>query len=360
MTKRAFNFSPGPATLPVPVLEKVRDSMLDFGGTGIGIMEISHRSKQFDEVLASAEKNLRELLSIDDSYAVLFLQGGASLQFSMVPMNLLGKGQTADYIVTGMWSEKALAEGKKLGETHVAATSKDKNHSYIPKQLQLSDAPAYVHFTSNNTIFGTQFQSEPEVGNRVLVCDASSDLLHKKISIAKYGVIYAGAQKNLGPAGVTLVIIRKSLLERTPANLPIMLDYNTYAKNNSVYNTPPVVAIFTFGEVLKWVRELGGLAEMETRNRKKAAVIYDAIDSCAAFYEGHAEKDSRSLMNITFRLKNAALDGAFVKEAATHGLVEIQGHRSVGGMRASIYNAFPLEGAVALGDFMRDFAKRNG
>ncbi len=356
---RVYNFSAGPAVMPLEVLETVRENILSYQGSGIGVMELSHRSKAFDEIIQSAEANFRKLLDVPADYAVLFLTGGASTQFSMVPMNLLQKGQTADYFVTGYWAERAAVEAKKFGEVNIAASSENKNHCYIPTDYRLSDNCSFVHYTSNNTIYGTQFHREPVVGERVLVCDASSDLLHKKVDVKKYGVIYAGAQKNLGPAGTTIVIIREDLLSRIPKNLPVMLDYNTHVKGRSVYNTPPTFPIYVVGEMFKWLLTIGGLGEIEKRNREKAKVIYDAIDG-SSFYTGHAEKGDRSLMNITFRIKNNALEPVFLKEAQAAGFFELQGHRNVGGIRASIYNAFPLEGVVEFSKFMADFAQRNG
>lgn len=359
MSKRLYNFSAGPAVLPVEVLETVKENIVNYNNTGLGVMEMSHRSKPFIKIAEEAEANLRELLSISDDYAVLFLQGGATLQFSMAPMNILGKDQVANYLISGYWSEKALAEAKKVGETHVAASSKDKNHTYIPKQVSLSEKAAYLHFTSNNTIFGTQFKTEPQAGAVPLVCDASSDFLHKKLDVSKYGIIYAGAQKNLGPSGVTVVILRKDLLSRIPQGLPIMLDYKTHVENKSMYNTPPTFPIYVVGEVLKWLKKNGGLDAMEKRNRDKAKKLYDALDASSLF-TGVAEKDDRSIMNVTFRSKSADLDQVFIKESEAAGFVDLKGHRSVGGMRASIYNAFPLEGIDALIQFIQQFEKKNG
>jgi phosphoserine aminotransferase len=359
MGSRVYNFNPGPAVLPVEVLETVRDNLLNYQNKGIGILEMSHRGADFEGILSDAENSLRELLSIGDDYTVIFTTGGATNQFSMVPMNLLSKGQTADYIISGTWAKKACSEAKKFGEVHVAGTSEDKNFSYIPKQLNFSSSPAYVHFTSNNTIFGTEFHAEPDVGQAVLICDASSDFLHKKIDITKYGLIYAGAQKNLGPAGVTLVIIRKDLLSRIPSGLPIMMDYNTYVKERSLYNTPPVFAIYVTAEVLKWIKRTGGLEAMQKRNEEKAGLLYKTIDE-STMYRAHAEPGSRSLMNVTFRLKTEELEAKFAKEASAKGFIGLKGHRSVGGIRASIYNAFPLEGVKALVEFMKEFEQANG
>ena len=356
---RIYNFNAGPAILPLEVIESVRDNLLNFKKSGIGLMEMSHRSPEFEAVIQEAERNLRELLSISDDYAVLFTSGGATQQFSMVPMNLLASGQVADYIITGSWAKNAYKEAKKFGAVHVAASSEEKNFTYIPKAgLDLSSNSAYVHFTSNNTIFGTQFKEEPDVGDRVLVCDASSDFLHRKIDIRKYGVIYAGAQKNLGPAGVTMVVIRKNLLQNAADSLPIMLNYRTYSEHGSLYNTPPVFAIYVVGEVLKWIKNLGGLESMGERNRLKAGILYDAIDN-SDFYYSPVVKEDRSLMNVVFRLTKQELEAVFIKEAEKAGFAGLKGHRSVGGIRASIYNAFPLEGVQALTAFMREFENRN-
>lgn len=356
---RVYNFSAGPAVLPVEVVETVRDNLLNYQGSGLGVMEMSHRGAEFEAILATAEANLRELLDIPEDYAVLFTTGGATNQFSMVPLNLLAKGQTADYILTGVWSEKAVAEAKKFGEIHIAATSKDKNFNYIPSAFQYSKAPAYVHFTSNNTIYGTQFRTEPSGTAAPLVCDASSDVLHKKLDVRRYGVIYAGAQKNLGPAGITLVIMRRDLLERCPAGLPILLDYRTYAQNNSLYNTIPTFPVYVVGEVLKWIKAQGGLGAIEAANREKAELLYRAIDA-TDFYRGVAEKDSRSVMNVTWRLPSEELEKLFVKEANAQGLSGLKGHKSAGGIRASIYNACPRAAVEALVQFMKEFEEKRG
>ncbi len=355
--KRIYNFSAGPAVLPVKVVEKVRDNLLNFDGCGMGVMELSHRGPQFKQIIEDCEANLRELLSIGSDYAVVFTTGGATNQFSMVPMNLAkADGGAASYVVTGSWSKKALAEAKRFTETQVAGTSEDKNFSYLPKNLDIPQNASYVHFTSNNTIFGTQYQNEPEAGGNALVCDASSDFLHKKLDVSKYGLIYAGAQKNLGPAGVTIAIIRKDLLERAPDSLPKMLDYRTYVEGASLSNTPPAFPIYVVGEVLKWLKDQGGLDKMEARNREKAAILYDYIDG-NDFYAGTAEKESRSVMNVCFRLKDENLEAEFIKVAGESGFNGLKGHRSVGGVRASIYNAFPKEGVEELVKFMGQFAE---
>ncbi len=356
MTRRIWNFSAGPAVLPETVLEEARENLLSLGNTGVGICEHSHRGKPFMAVAAEAEALCRELAGIPDNYAVLFLQGGASLQFSMVPMNLLPADRTADYLITGMWAEKALKEAKSVGKTHVACSSKDANFNYIPESCSYSDNPAYVHFTSNNTIFGTQFQSEPAgiPSSAFLVCDASSDIFSRPIDIRKYGLIYAGAQKNLGPSGVTLVIIRKDLVEAGNKNLATMLQYRTHAENESMYNTPPTFGIYLMMLVFRWIKAQGGLAAMETRNKAKAAVLYDYLKTSSLF-KSTAKPGSGSMMNVTFVTGNEDKDNAFVKAAEAIGFSGLKGHRSVGGMRASIYNAFPPEGVQALVQFMKDF-----
>ena len=361
MTERIFNFSAGPAVLPLPVLEEEQRDLIALPGLVMSILEISHRSKAFDEIIAHAESGLRELLAIPDNYHVLFLQGGASLQFSMVPMNLLLKGASADYIVTGLWSKKAVKEAKRLGKVNIAATTEDTNFSRIPQQdeLKLDNNAAYVHITTNNTIFGTQWKTEPSVGDVPIIADASSDILSRPIPFEKYGLIYAGAQKNIGPSGVTLVIIRNDLLELIPDDLQTMLDYRTHVENKSLYNTPNTFGIYIINLVCKWLQEKGGLAAMKSENEAKAKMLYDAIDA-TEFYRGHADADSRSLMNVTFRLPSEELEKQFVKEATTAGFDGLKGHRSVGGLRASIYNAFPREGVEALVSFMKEFERKNG
>ncbi len=356
MIRRIWNFSAGPAVLPETVLEEARENLLSLGNTGVGICEHSHRGKPFMAVAAEAEALCRELAGIPDDYAVLFLQGGASLQFSMVPMNLLPADRTADYLITGMWAEKALKEAKSCGKTHVVCTSKDANFNYIPETCSYSDNPVYVHFTSNNTIFGTQFQSEPVgvPGSAFLVCDASSDIFSRPIDVRKYGLIYAGAQKNLGPSGVTLVIVRKDLVEAGNKNLATMLQYRTHAENESMYNTPPTFGIYLMMLVFRWIKAQGGLAAMETRNKAKAAVLYDYLKS-GSLFQSTAKPGSGSMMNVTFVTGNEDKDNAFVKAAESKGFSGLKGHRSVGGMRASIYNAFPPEGVEALVQFMKDF-----
>lgn len=355
MTTRVYNFSAGPAVMPVEVLEEARENLLSLGDTGIGIMEHSHRGKAFMAVRDEAEALIRELASIPDDYEVLFLQGGASLQFGMIPMNFLSEGQTADYLITGAWSKKAASEAKLFGNVHVASTSDDRNFCYIPKQAQFSSYPAYIHFTSNNTIFGTQYHAEPDVPqDSVLICDASSDIFCRPVDISKYAMIYAGAQKNLGPSGLTLVIMRKDLVAAGSESLPAMLQYRIHAENQSLYNTPPTLAIYLVGRVCAWLKAQGGLPAIEQANRAKAGILYDYLDSSELF-RATADHDSRSLMNVTFVTGDADRDAEFIKQATAAGFHNLKGHRSVGGMRASIYNAFPAEGVDALVSFMRDF-----
>lgn len=361
MTRRIWNFSAGPAILPETVLEEARENLLSLGNTGIGICEHSHRGKPFMAVAAEAEALCRELAGISDNYAVLFLQGGASLQFSMVPQNLLPADRTADYLITGSWAEKALKEAKSCGKTHVACTSKDANFNYIPDRCTFSDNPVYVHFTSNNTIFGTQFTAEPAgiPDSAFLVCDASSDIFSRPIDVSKYGLIYAGAQKNLGPSGVTLVIVRKDLVESGNRNLATMLQYRTHAENESMYNTPPTFGIYLMMLVFRWIKANGGLAAMETRNRAKAAVLYDYLKQSSLF-KSTARAGSGSLMNVTFVTGNEELDAQFCSAATKAGFDGLKGHRSVGGMRASIYNAFPEAGVDALIEFCKNFESQHG
>ena len=361
MKERIFNFSAGPAVLPVPVLEEAQRDLVALPGVGMSVMEISHRSKAFDDIIARAEQGLRELLGIPENYHVLFLQGGASLQFSMIPMNLLTEGTSADYILTGSWGKKALKEAKKLGQTSVAATMADGGFTRVPGQdeLNLNPNAAYVHFTTNETIEGVEWKQEPEVGNVPLIADASSDILSHPIPVEKYGLIYAGAQKNMGPSGVTLVIIRDDLTVRIPDNLATMLDYRTHTENKSLYNTPNTFGIYIIMLVTKWLKEQGGLEGMHRLNKEKAQLLYDAIDA-TPFYRGHADPDSRSIMNVTFRLPSEELEKRFAQEATAEGLDGLKGHRSVGGIRASIYNAFPRDGVETLVSFMKEFERKNG
>jgi len=361
MTERIFNFSAGPAVLPVPVLEQAQRDMLSLPGVGMSVMEISHRSKTFDEIINSAESGLRELMGIPNNYHVLFLQGGASLQFSMVPMNLLPANGVADYILTGSWGKKAVKEAKKVGAVNIAATMADGGFNRIPAQeeLNLSPQASYVHITTNETIEGVEWKGEPSVGDVPLIADASSDILSHAIPVEKYALIYAGAQKNMGPSGVTLVILRDDLLQKVPEGLHTMLDYKIHVENKSLYNTPNTWGIYIIRLVCDWLREKGGLGAMERENEQKAQLLYNAIDS-TDFYRGHAEPDCRSIMNVTFRLPSEDLEKKFTAEATAKGLDGLKGHRSVGGIRASIYNAFPLAGVEALVSFMKDFERANG
>ena len=328
----------------------------------MSILEISHRSKTFDDIINKTKEDIKKLLDISDDYSILFLQGGASLQFSMVPLNIMPPKKKADYIVTGSWAKKAVKEAKRVGTVNIAATSEGTNYNRIPKQTELELDPdsSYVHFTSNNTIFGTQWQTEPHVGNIPLVCDASSDIFHKKVDVNKYGIIYAGAQKNMGPSGVTMVILRKDLLERSSDDLPTMLNYKTHVENDSMFNTPNTFGIYIIGLVAKWLLKNGGLDKMHEANKKKAGLLYNCIDESNGYYKGHAEKDSRSLMNITFNLATEELEKKLITEALSAGFSGLKGHRSVGGLRASIYNAFPAKGVEDLVAFMKDFQKKNG
>ncbi|MEW5908250.1 MAG: 3-phosphoserine/phosphohydroxythreonine transaminase [Thermodesulfobacteriota bacterium] len=357
---RIYNFNAGPAALPLPVLEEIQSSFLNFGGSGMSIVEISHRSKWFEDVINDAIVRIKRLLRLDDRYHVLFLQGGASMQFCMIPMNLLKDGESADYVNTGTWSAKAIKEAKILGKkVKVAASSEDKNFSYIPKHFEYSPNPVYCHITSNNTIKGTQWERFP-AAPAPLIADMSSDILSRVFDPTPFGLIYAGAQKNMGPAGVCLVIIRDDLLDRVPDNLPNMLKYKTFTESNSLYNTPPCFAIYTIQLVMKWLEEsIGGIEKMEAINREKAKIIYGAIDR-SGFYRGTAESSSRSMMNVTFRLPSEELEQKFLKEAQQNRLGGLKGHRSVGGCRASIYNPMPVEGVRVLADFMNAFEKKNG
>jgi phosphoserine aminotransferase len=361
MTERIFNFSAGPAVLPVPVLEEAQRDMLSLPGVGMSVMEISHRSKTFDEIIGQADAGLRELLGIPNNYQILFLQGGASLQFSMVPMNFLPADGSADYVITGSWGKKALKEAKRVGAVNVAATMADGGFTRVPAQdeLNLNPGAAYAHITTNETIEGVEWKQEPEVGDVPLIADASSDILSHRIPVRKYAMIYAGAQKNMGPSGVTLVIVRDDLLQRIPDGLHTMLDYRTHVENKSLYNTPNTWGIYIINLVCKWLKDKGGLATMERENEEKAKLLYDAIDA-SDFYRGHADADARSIMNITFRLPSEELEKKFTAEATAKGLDGLKGHRSVGGIRASIYNAFPRQGVEALVAFMEEFEKRNG
>ena len=363
LTQRVFNFSPGPAVLPLPVLEHAQRELLSLPGVGSSVLEISHRSKAFAGVLSSTKETLRQLLSIPDEYHIIFLQGGSRLQFSMVPMNLLrGTGLPADYIISGSWGKKARQEAQREGEVHVAWDGADTNYDRLPSDddLQLSAKAAYVHITSNETIQGVQFSTEPSTGSAPLVCDASSDFLSSPLDITRYGLIYACAQKNAGPAGVTIVIIRDDLVARSQASLPGYLNYAEHVNNDSLYNTPPTFGIYLVGLVGCWLLdEVGGLAEMQSVNREKARLLYEVIDSSNGFFKGHAQQEARSLMNVTFNLPDEATTKAFLDGAEDCGLCDLKGHRSVGGIRASIYNAMPIEGVERLRHYMKDFATRH-
>lgn len=359
---RIYNFSAGPAVLPVPALEQAQRELLLLPGGGASVMEISHRSQQFAAILEDAKQRLTSLLEIPTNYRILFLQGGARLQFSMIPMNLLrGTGKPADFVVTGSWSQKALDEARREGDVHVAWDGQASNYDRVPTddQLQASAEAAYAYITSNETIQGVQFRTEPRVGDVPLICDASSDFLSRPLAISRYGLIYACAQKNVGPAGVTVVVIRDDLLERSEDELPGYLNYRTHAKHDSTYNTPPTFAVYMVGLVAKWLQQdVGGLAAMHAINKEKASMLYDVIDASDGFYRGHARPDCRSLMNVTFRLPTADLEQSFVAEAAERDLHNLKGHRSVGGIRASIYNAMPVDGVKCLRDFMEEFRER--
>jgi phosphoserine aminotransferase len=362
MEKRIYNFSAGPAILPEDVLKEAQENLMALPGVGMSILEISHRSKPFDDVINQTKADIKNLLNISDDYSIMFLQFGASLQFSMVPMNIMPPKNKADYIVTGSWSKKAVKEAKRVGDVNIAATTEETTFNRIPKQdeLKLSGDASYVHFTSNNTIYGTQFQTEPEVGDVALVCDASSDIFHKKIDVNKYGIIYAGAQKNMGPSGVTMVIFRNDLLERSSDDLPTMLNYKTHVEKDSMFNTPNTFGIYIIGLVAKWLLNMGGLDKMHEINKHKAGILYDCIDNSNDFYKGHAEKESRSLMNVTFNLPTEELEKKLIVEALNAGFSGLKGHRSVGGLRASIYNAFPTKGVEDLVGFMNEFRAKNG
>jgi phosphoserine aminotransferase len=361
MEKRIYNFSAGPAILPEDVLKEAQEQLFSLPGVGMSILEISHRSKTFDKIIADAKEGIKSLLDISDDYEILFLQGGASLQFSMTALNLMPPKNKADYIITGSWSKKALKEAKRVGTINIAATTEADKFKRVPKQSELKLDPdaSYVHFTSNNTIYGTQFHSEPEVGKVPLICDASSDILHKKIDVKKYGVIYAGAQKNMGPSGVTLVIIRKDLLERSSDSLHTMLNYKTHVEGNSLYNTPNTFGIYIISLVTKWLKKNGGLDGMYKTNKEKSELLYKCIDESKGYFKGHAEKESRSLMNVTFNLATEELEKKLIAEATAAGFDGVKGHRSVGGLRASIYNAFPKKGVEDLVSFMKDFQSKN-
>ncbi len=359
---KVYNFNPGPAILPHSVLEHAREELLNYKGTGLSILESSHRAREYEEINAEAEARLKALLGLGEEYRILFLQGGASLQFAMLPMNFLLPGMTADYVITGAWSQKARDEAQKIGDVHVAASTEGEKFRRIPRQdeLSFSDDPAYVHITSNNTIWGTQWHEWPDTGGAPLVADMSSDILSGPLDASRFSLIYAGAQKNLGPSGVTVVITRTDWLDRAPKSVPTILRYATHAKASSLYNTPPVFAVYLLNLTLGWIEEIGGLEAVRARNEQKARLLYDEIDGSGGYYQGHAEPGSRSLMNVTFRLPSEEEEKQFVRESVEAGFVGLAGHRSVGGIRASIYNAMDVEGCQALASFMREFAHNRG
>jgi phosphoserine aminotransferase len=359
--KRAYNFNAGPAALPLEVLQRAQEEIVDFKGIGMSIMEISHRSKEYEAVNDETQQLLLEHLGLTDGYKVLFLQGGASTQFAMLPMNLLSAGKVASYVMTGSWAEKAIQEAQLIGETHIAASSKE-GVLHIPalSEIEIPENAAYLHVTSNETIAGTQYQAFPDTGSVPLVADMSSDILSRSIDASKFSMIYAGAQKNLGPSGVTVVVVKDDLLKETPKHIPTMLRYSTYIKNNSLYNTPPVYSIYMVNLVLKWIKEKGGIGAVEKINREKTDLIYNALDNSGGFYEGMAAKDSRSIMNITFKLQTEELEKEFLADAKKNGFIGLGGHRSVGHLRASTYNAVPYESCKALVDFMGEFQRKNG
>jgi phosphoserine aminotransferase len=363
-TERVFNFSAGPGTLPLKVLQEAQQHLLCLPGAGASILEISHRSAPFEAIIASAEADMRELLGIPEDYAVLFLQGGATTQFSMVAMNFLSSTTSADYVLQGAWSKKAISEAKKVGSVSVVWDGSSEKFSRVPKasEIKPSAGAQYLHMTSNETIEGIEFDYDPDCGAVPLVCDASSDFMHRPMDIKKYGLIYAGAQKNVGPAGATVVILRKDLLERQLGNsLPTMLDYKKMVAGASMHNTPPVFTIYILSLVMKWLKnDIGGLDKMYALNQRKAKMLYDFIDGSGGYYRPHAQMDSRSLMNVTWRMANEDLEKKFIKEATAAKLDGLKGHRDVGGLRASIYNAFPIEGVEALVGFMKEFMQKNG
>ncbi|UCD13326.1 MAG: 3-phosphoserine/phosphohydroxythreonine transaminase [Thermoplasmatales archaeon] len=360
MTTRVYNFYPGPATLPLPALKKAQKDLLDFNGTGMSVMELSHRSKEYAKIHLEAKSLVRELMGVPDDYKVLWLQGGASTQFYMVPLNLQKNGKSMEYVNTGTWSKKAIKEAKFYGEVMVVASSEDENFSYIPKDIKFSDDAAFAHITGNNTIYGTEYHEWPKVpGNDPLACDMSSNIMDKVIDTKKFGVIYAGAQKNIGPAGVTLVIVREDLLDRVPENTPTMQKWKTHVEKDSLFNTGPCWAIYMCKLSFEHLKDLGGIPAIEKINRNKAKILYDIIDKSNGFYRGHAKPDSRSLMNVTFNLPTPELEEWCFKEASAKGLIGLKGHRSVGGMRASIYNAMPIEGVQVLAEFLKEFQEKN-
>jgi len=362
MTNKVYNFNPGPAILPREVLQQAQAELLDYRGTGISVLEMSHRSKEFEAINSEAAALLSELLGLGAGWKVIFMQGGASSQFAAVPLNLLSEGTVANYVLTGVWSEKAYEEAQKFGQVHVAASSADTGHKRIPKpeEIKLSANPAYLHLTSNNTIYGTQWQALPSFGDVPVVVDMSSDILGRPIDASNLALIYGGAQKNLGPAGVTVVAIREELLGHAPQSVPTMLNYATHAKADSLYNTPPTFGVYLLNLVLHWVKNMGGVEALYARNQRKAKLVYDVIDAYAGFYDGHAEPESRSLMNVVFRLPNAELEKEFLDDCKANGFIGLKGHRLAGGIRVSLYNAMDEEGPRVLADFMHEFVRKHG
>ncbi len=361
MPERIYNFSAGPAVLPVEVLKKAQSELLSLNGTGMSVMEISHRSKHFEPILEGALGGIRELLNVPENYRILFLQGGASLQFSMIPLNFLGKNETADYVVTGAWGKKAVKEARRCGRVDVIFSTEEAGFKSTPAQeeLNFSRGASYIHYTSNETIEGVEFKYDLDGEGTPVICDASSNILSKPIDIERYALIYAGAQKNIGPSGVTLVVVRDDLLAQVPENQHSQLDYRAVAAADSMLNTPNTWGIYIVNLVCRHIKNHGGVSEMQKKNEEKAKILYDAIDQSDGFYQGHAEKSARSLMNVTFRLPSEELENQFAEKAAAQGLDGLKGHRSVGGIRASIYNAFPKEGVERLVEFMQDFARKN-
>ncbi|MBC7795997.1 MAG: phosphoserine transaminase [Pyrinomonadaceae bacterium] len=361
MNKGIYNFSAGPSMIPPEVLQRAQNELLDFNGIGMGVMEISHRSLEFEEVMRNAQNSIRELMNLPEDFHVLFLQGGASLQFSMIPMNFLRENESADYVVTGTWGEKAVKDAKLFGNVNTVFNSRPTDYKSVAREdeIKFNENAAYIHYTSNETIEGVEFKYDLNGGKIPVVCDASSNIMSKPFDVSKYDLIYAGAQKNLGPSGVTVVIIRDEFMQRAKSNVPRMLDYKVHVENNSMANTPNTFGIYMLGLVCDWIKEKGGLEAMRKLNEAKAKVLYDALDASDGFYIGHAAKEARSMMNVTFRLPDEKLEREFVNQATANGFDGLKGHRSVGGIRASIYNAFPLVGVEKLVEFMRDFRRGN-
>jgi phosphoserine aminotransferase len=360
MPERVYNFNPGPATLPYDVLKECAKGAVNFNDLGMSIMEISHRSKDFENLMHEAMADILQIMGLSsEEYSVVFLGGGASMQFCMIPYNFLGEGRTADYVNTGAWSKAAIKEAKLFGKVNIAATSEDRNFSYVPETFNLTPGAAYVHTTSNNTIFGTRMTKFPETGDVPHVCDMSSDFLSRRLDFGRFSLIYAGAQKNIGPSGVTAVVVRKSWVDQARDGIPTMLSYKTHVSKDSLFNTPPVFPIYIVGLVMKWLKAQGGLDAMEKINVAKAGTIYQAIDSSGGFYRGTVDPASRSIMNITFRLGTEELEEKFIAEAKKSQLIGLKGHRDVGGCRASVYNAMPAEGCTRLAEFMEAFRKNN-